>query len=132
MRRMIFALLVLTYSAFGQDWSTAKCRETFEARHGQLTTHFSSIKNTASEQFDSAVGKITTHDLLGWEQELEICINKIDGERTLYAVVSRQINEVINDRFLAYLVEMNQGTQFREWEEKKQRRTSAARQEPGR
>jgi hypothetical protein len=118
---MGFALLVLACSAFGQDWTPAKCRRTFEDRHTQLALHFGSMTDSRTDQFKSLVGKIPTRDLISWQQELGTCIHKIDGERTLYSVVSRQLNEVLNERFSAYVLDGKQGLAFSEWEQEKQR-----------
>jgi hypothetical protein len=118
-------VLVLTCSAFGQDWTAARCRKTFEDRHKQLAVHFHTMTDSRTDQFKSSVGKIQTRDLMGWQQELGTCVNKIDGERTLYSEVSRQLNEVLNERFLAYVLDAKQGLAFSEWEEKKQREQRA-------
>jgi hypothetical protein len=118
------AMLVLACSAFGQDWTVAKCRKTFEDRHKQLAVHFGSMTDSRTDQFKSSVGKIQTRDLIGWQQELGTCVKKIDGERTLYSAVSRQLNEVLNERFLAYVLDAKQGLAFSEWEEKKQQEQS--------
>jgi hypothetical protein len=117
------ALLVLACSAFGQDGTAARCRKTFEDRHKQLTVHFGSMADRRADQFKSPVGKISTRDLLGWQQELGTCVN-IDGERALYRAVARQLNEVLNERFLAYVLDAQQGLAFSEWEGKKQREPS--------
>ena len=118
-------VLVLACSAFGQDWTVAKCRKTFEDRHKQLAVHFHTMTNSPTDQFKSSVGKISTRDLLGWQQEVGTCVNKIDGERTLYSAVSRQLSEVINERFSAYVLDSKQGIAFSEWEKKKQREQRA-------
>lgn len=99
-RRILIAVLALSGAAFGQSWTVAKCRSSFADRHRQLTAHFDSMTDSMSEQFDSPIGKTSTQDLLSWEQELEACVNRIDGERPLYSVVARQLNEVLNDRIL--------------------------------
>ncbi len=121
MRHITVAVLVLACSAFGQDWTVARCRKTFEDRHKQLAVHFGSMTDSRADQFKSSVGKISTRNLIGWQQELATCSNKIDGERTLYSAVSRQLNEVLNERFSAYILDAKQGIAFSEWEEKKQR-----------
>lgn len=113
------AVLVLTCAAFGQDWTVAKCRKIFEDRHKQLAVHLGSMTDSRTDQFKSSVGKIQIRDLIGWQQELRTCV-KIDGQLTLYSAVSRQLNEVVNERFLAYVLDA-QGLAFSEWEEKKQR-----------
>jgi len=118
---MGIAVLVLAGSAFGQDWSLAKCRKTFEDRHTQLALHFGSTTDSPAEQFKSSIGKIPTRDLIRWQQELETCTHKTDGERTLYSMVSRQLNEVLNERFSAYVLDAKQGLAFSEWEREKQR-----------
>ena len=118
-------VLVLACSAFGQDWTAARCRKTFEDRHKQLAVHFHTMTNSRTDQFKSSVGKISTRDLIGWQRELGTCL-KIDGERTLYSAVSRQLNEVLNERFLAYVMDAKQGLAFSEWEEKKQREQRAS------
>ena len=120
MKYMSIAVLVLACSAFGQDWNPAKCRKTFEDRHTQLALHFGRT-NSPTGQFKSSVGKIPTRDLIRWQQELETCTNKIDGVRTLYSVVSRQLNDVLNQRFSAYVLDAKQGLAFSEWEREKQR-----------
>jgi hypothetical protein len=120
MKHIAVAVLVLACSAFGQDWSVAKCRKTFEDRHKQLAEHFGSVPHRRADQFKSSVGKISTRDLIGWQHELGTCV-KIDGEQTLYSAVSRQLDEVLNERFLAYVLDAKQGLAFSEWEGKKQR-----------
>ena len=117
-------VLVLTCSAFGRDWTVARCRKTFEDRHKQLAVHFHTMTDSRTDQFKSSVGKMPTRDLIGWQQELGTCVNKIDGEQTLYSAVSRQLNEVLNERFLAYVLDGKQGLAFSEWEVKKQREQS--------
>ena len=121
MKYMGIAVLVLACSAFGQDWNPAKCRKTFENRHTQLALHFASMTESTTSQFKSSVGKIPTRDLIRWQQELGNCTHKINGERTLYSVVSRQLNEVLNERFSAYVLDAKQGLAFSEWEQEKQR-----------
>ena len=125
MKYMGVVVLVLACSAFGQDWTAARCRKTFEDRHKQLAVHFGSMTDRRADQFKSSVGKISTQDLIGWQRELGTCI-KINGERTLYSAVSRQLNEVLNERFLAYVLDAQQALAFSEWEEKKQRELSSA------
>ena len=88
----------------------------------QLTAHFDSMTDSMSEQFNSPIGKTSTQDLLSWEQELEACVNRIDGERPLYSVVARQLNEVLNDRTLTYIIDTKQGQSFRLWEEERQKK----------
>ncbi len=124
MKQIAVAVLVLTCSTFGQDWTVAKCRKTFEDRHKQLAVHFGNMTDSRADPFKSSVGKISTRDLIGWQQELGTCVNKIDGERTRYSAVSRQLNKVLNERFLAYILDAKQGLAFSEWEEKKQREQS--------
>jgi hypothetical protein len=124
MKYIWIAVLVLACSAFGQDWNPAKCRKTFEDRHTQLALHFGSMTDSPTEQFKSSVGKIPTRDLIRWQQELGTCTHNIDGERTLYSVVSRQLNEVLNERFSAYVLDAKQGLVFSEWEREKQREQS--------
>jgi len=124
MKHTTVAVLVLACSAFGQDWTVARCRKTFEDRHKQLAVHSGRMTGSRTDQFKSSVGKIPTRDLIRWQQELETCVNKIDGERTLYSAVSRQLNEVLNERFLAYVLDAKQGLAFSEWEGKKQREQS--------
>jgi hypothetical protein len=121
MKYMGIAVLVLACAAFGQDWTPPKCRKTFEDRHRQLALHVGSMTDSPSNQFKSSVGKIPTRDLIRWQQELETCTHKIDAERTLYSVVSRQVNEVLNERFSAYVLDAKQGLAFSEWEREKQR-----------
>jgi hypothetical protein len=121
-RRILIAILALTGAAFGQSWTVAKCRSSFEDRHTQLAAHFEGMTDSMSEQFNTPIGKISTHDLLNWEQELEACVNRIDGERVLYSVVARQLNEVVNDRMLSYIIDTKQGQSFRLWEEERQRK----------
>jgi len=126
-------VLALACSAFGQDWTVSKCRKTFEDRHKQLAVHFGSMADSRTDPFKSSVGKISTRDLIGWQQELGTCVNKIDGERALYSSVSRQLNDVLNERFLGYILDAKQRLAFSEWEEKKQRGQSPPQnQEPGR
>jgi hypothetical protein len=120
MKYMGVVVLVLACSAFGQDWTAARCRKTFEDRHEQLVVHLGRMTDHHADQFKSSVGKISTKDLIGWQRELGTCL-KIDGERTLYSAVSRQLNEVLNERFLAYVLDAKQGLAFSEWEQKKQR-----------
>ena len=122
MKHIGVAVLVLACSAFGQDWTVAKCRKTFEDRHKELAERFG-MPHRRADQFKSSVGKISTQDLIGWQQELGTCV-KIDGERTLYSAVSRQLDGVLNERFLAYVLDAKQGLAFSEWEEKKQREQS--------
>jgi hypothetical protein len=117
------AVLVLACSAFGQDWTAARCRKTFEDRHKQLVVHFGSRTDRRADQFKSTVGRISTRDLIRWQQEIGTCVN-IDGERTLYSAVSRQLSQVLNERFLAYVLDARQALAFSEWEEKKQREQS--------
>jgi len=118
------AVLALACSAFGQDWTAARCRKTFEDRHEQLAVHLGSMTQHRADQFKSSVGKISTQDLIGWQHELGTCVN-IDGKRMiLYRAVSRQLNKVLNERFLAYVLDAKQGLVFSEWEEKKQREQS--------
>jgi hypothetical protein len=124
MKHIGVVVLVLACSAFGQDWTVARCRKTFEDRHKQLAVHFGSMTDSRTDQFRSPVGKISARDLIGWQQELGTCVNKIDGERTLYSAVSRQLNEVLNERFLAYVLDAKQGLAFSEWEEKRQQEQS--------
>jgi hypothetical protein len=124
MKYMGVIVLVLACSAFGQDWTVARCRKTFEDRHKQLAVHFHTMTDSRNDQFKSSVGRITTRNLIGWQQELGTCANKIDGERTLYSAVSRQLNEVLNERFLAYVLDAKQGLAFSEWEVEKQREQS--------
>ena len=121
MKYMGIVVLVLACSALGEDWTQAKCRKTFEDRNTQLALHFGSITDSPTDQFKSSVGKIPTRDLISWQQELGTCTHKIDGERTLYRVVSRQLNEVLNERFSAYVLDAKQGLAFSEWEREKQR-----------
>jgi hypothetical protein len=121
MKHIGVAVLVLACSAFGQDWTVAKCRKTFEDRHKQLAERFEPHRR--ADQFKSSVGKISTQDLIGWQQELGTCV-KIDGERTLYSAVSRQLDGVLNERFLAYVLDAKRGLAFSEWEGKKQREQS--------
>jgi hypothetical protein len=123
MKHIVVVVLVLACSAFGQDWTVARCRRSYEDRHKQLAVHFGSMTDSRTDQFKSSIGKISTRDLIGWQQELGTCV-KIDGERTLYSAVSRQVNEVLNERFLAYILDAKQGLAFSEWEEKKQREQS--------
>ena len=118
-------VLILACSAFGEDWTAARCRKTFEDRHKQLAVHFHTMADSRTDQFKSSVGRIATRDLIGWQRELGTCINRIDGERTLYSAVSRQLNEVLNERFLAYVLEAKQGLAFSEWEERRQREQRA-------
>jgi hypothetical protein len=120
MKHITIAVLVLACSAFGQDWAVAKCRKTFEERHKQLAVHFGSIADSRTDQFKSSVGRIPTRDLIRWQEELGTCV-KIDGERILYSAVSRQLNEVLNERFVAYVLDARQALAFSEWEGKKQR-----------
>jgi hypothetical protein len=122
MKRITVAVLLLTCSAFAQDWTVAKCRKTFEDRHKQLAVQLGSMASSRTEQLKSSVGTVSTRDLIRWQQELETCADKIDGERTLYSEVSRQLNEILNERFLAYVLDAKQGLlAFSEWEGKKQR-----------
>jgi|ERR1700693_2823854 hypothetical protein len=123
MKHIAVVVLALACSAFGQDWTIARCRKTFEDRHKQLAVHFGSMTDSRTDQFKSSIGKISTRDLIGWQQGLGTCV-KIDGERTLYSAVSRQLNEVLNERFFAYVLDAKQGLAFSEWEEKKQREQS--------
>ena len=113
-------VLVLACSAFSQDWTVAKCRKTFEDRHKQLAVHFQTATDSHTDQFKSTIGKISSRNLLGWQQDAGTC-SKIDGERTLYSAVSRQLSEVLNERFSAYVLDSKQGLAFSEWEEKKLR-----------
>jgi len=124
MKHMAVAVLVLTCSAFGHDWTVAKCRKTFEDRHKQLAVHLRTMTDSRTDQFKSSIGKISTRDLIGWQQELGTCVNKIDGERILYSAVSRQLNEVLNERFVGYILDAKQGLAFSEWKQKKQREQS--------
>jgi hypothetical protein len=117
-------VLVLACSAFGQDWTAARCRKTFEDRHEHLAVHLGSMTDRRADQFKSSIGKISTQDLIGWQHELGTCVN-IDGKRMiLYRAVSRQLNEVLNERFLAYVLDAKQELAFSEWEQKKQREQS--------
>lgn len=125
MKHIVVVVLVLACSAFGQDWTAARCRKTFEDRHKQLAVHFHTMTDSRTDQFKSSVGRIPTRDLTGWQQELGTCANRIDGERALYSAVSRQLNEVLNERFLAYVLDAKKGLAFSEWEEKKQREQRA-------
>ncbi len=120
MKHIAIAVLVLTSSVLGQDWTAARCQKTFEDRNKQLAVHFRTMTDSRTDQFKSSVGKIQTRDLIGWQRELGPCVNRIDGKRTLYSAVSRQLNEVLNERFLAYVLDAKQGLAFSEWEEKKQ------------
>ena len=121
MKHITFALLMLTCSAFGQDWTVARCRKTFEDRHKQLAMHLDGMTSTRTEQFKSSVEMPPTRTLIRWQQEVEIC-NKTDGERLLYGSVSRQLNEVLDERFSAYVREERQGSlTFSEWEREKRR-----------
>jgi hypothetical protein len=120
MKYMGFALLVLVGSASGQDWTAAKCQRIFEDRHKQLAEHFGSMKDSRNDQFKSSVGRIPTRVLIGWQQDLGSCMHKIDGERTLYSAVSRQLNQVLSERFSAYVLDSNQRLAFSEWEREKQ------------
>ena len=121
MKYMGFALLVLAGSAFGQGWTAAKCQRIFEDRHKQLAEHFGGMKDSRTDQYKSSVGRIPTRVLIGWQQELGSCVHKIDGERALYSAVSRQLNEVLSERFSAYVLDANQRLAFSEWEREKQR-----------
>jgi hypothetical protein len=82
------------------------------------------MTESRTDQFKSSVGKIPTRDLIGWQQAPGTCL-KVDGERTLYSAVSRQFNEVLNERFLAYVLDAKQGLAFSEWEKRKAARTEA-------
>ena len=125
MNHITVVVLLLACSAFGQDWTVAKCRKTFEDRHKQLAVHFGSMADSGVNQFKSSVGKIPTRDLIGWQQELGTCVNKIDSEQPRYRTVSRQLNEVLNERFSAYVLDAKQGLVFSEWEREKQREQSS-------
>ena len=121
MKHIAFALLMLTCSAFGQDWTVARCRKTFEDRHKQLAAHLEGMTNSRTDQFKSSVEMTLTRTLIRWQQEVEIC-TKTDGERPLYGSVSRQLNEVLDERFSAYVREERRGMlSFSEWEREKRR-----------
>jgi hypothetical protein len=111
------------YSVFTsstRDWTAARCRKTFEGRLKKVPVHFGSLTDRRANQFKSSVGKISTRDLVGWHQEVGTCA-AMDGEKTLYSAVSRQLNEVLNERFLAYVLDAKHGLAFSAWEEKKRR-----------
>ena len=96
MKHIAFALLMLTCSAFGQDWTVARCRKTFEDRQKQLAVHLDGMTSSRTERFKSSVEMTPTRTLIRWQQEVEIC-TKTDGERPLYGSVSRQLNEVLDE-----------------------------------
>jgi hypothetical protein len=67
----------------------------------------------------------------GGRKELDAPVTSIDGQRPLYRAVSRQLNEVLNDRLSQYVLEAKGGPTFREWEQRKQSGETPHKQGPG-